>query len=51
MTALRDRISKLIREGRTLDEVLALKPLVDLDPKLGNGQIRPDQIVAEVYAI
>jgi glyoxylase-like metal-dependent hydrolase (beta-lactamase superfamily II) len=50
MIALRDRISKLVREGKTMEEAVALKPTADLDPKWGNGPIRPDQIVEEVYA-
>ena len=50
MLALRDRISKLIRDGRTMEEAVARKPAADLDPKWGNGPIRPDQIVEEVYA-
>jgi glyoxylase-like metal-dependent hydrolase (beta-lactamase superfamily II) len=50
MIALRDRISKLIREGKTLEEAVAARPTADLDPKWGNGPIRPDQIVEEVYA-
>ena len=50
MIALRERISKLIREGKTMEEAVALKPTADLDPKWGNGPIRPDQIVEEVYA-
>jgi cyclase len=50
MIALRDRITKLIREGKTMEEAVALKPTADLDPKWGNGPIRPDQIVEEVYA-
>jgi glyoxylase-like metal-dependent hydrolase (beta-lactamase superfamily II) len=50
MIALRERISKLIREGKTLEEAVAARPTADLDPKWGNGPIRPDQIVEEVYA-
>jgi cyclase len=50
MIALRDRIGKLIRDGRTMEEAVAAKPTADLDPKWGNGPIRPDQIVEEVYA-
>lgn len=50
MLALRDRISKLIREGRIMEEAAAQKPTADLDPKWGNGPIRPDQTVEEVYA-
>ena len=50
MIALRDRIGKLIREDRTMEEAVALRPTADLDAKWGNGPIRPDQIVEEVYA-
>jgi len=50
MIALRERISKLIREGKTLEEAVAARPTADFDPKWGNGPIRPDQIVEEVYA-
>ena len=49
MVALRDRITKLIREGKTLEEAVAAKPTADLDAAWGNGPIRPDQIVEEVY--
>jgi glyoxylase-like metal-dependent hydrolase (beta-lactamase superfamily II) len=50
MLALRDRVGKLIRDGKTLEEAVAQKPTADLDLKWGNGPIRPDQIVEEVYA-
>jgi glyoxylase-like metal-dependent hydrolase (beta-lactamase superfamily II) len=50
MLALRDRVTKLIREGKTMEEAVAMKPTADLDPKWGNGPVRPDQIVEEVYA-
>jgi glyoxylase-like metal-dependent hydrolase (beta-lactamase superfamily II) len=50
MLALRERIGKLIREGRSMEEAVAQHPTADLDPKWGNGPIRPDQIVEEVYA-
>ena len=50
MIALRDRITRLIREGKSMDEAVAAKPTADLDAKWGNGPIRPDQIVEEVYA-
>ena len=33
-----------------MDEAVALKPTADFDAKWGNGPIRPDQIVEEVYA-
>jgi glyoxylase-like metal-dependent hydrolase (beta-lactamase superfamily II) len=50
MIALRDRISRLIRDGKSMDEAVAQKPTADFDAKWANGPIRPDQIVEEVYA-
>jgi hypothetical protein len=50
MLALRDRIGRLVRDGKSMDEAVALKPTADLDGRWGNGPIRPDQIVEEVYA-
>ena len=50
MLALRDRIGQLVRDGKSMEEAVALKPTADLDGKWGNGPIRPDQIVEEVYA-
>jgi cyclase len=49
MIALRERIGKLVAEGKTVEEAVALKPTADFDAKWGNGPIRPDQIVEEVY--
>jgi len=50
MLALRDRVGKLIHDGKSMEEAVALHPTADLDPRWGNGPIRPDQIVQEVYA-
>jgi cyclase len=50
MIALRDRIAKLIRDGKTMAEAVALKPTVDFDAEWANGPVRPDQIVEEIYA-
>lgn len=50
MLALRDRIGKLVTEGKSREEAVAAKPSADFDGKWGNGPIRPDQIVEEIYA-
>jgi glyoxylase-like metal-dependent hydrolase (beta-lactamase superfamily II) len=50
MIALRERITKLIREGKTADEAVAAKPTADFDAKWANGPVRPNQIVEEIYA-
>jgi cyclase len=48
--ALRERIASLIRQGKSVEEAVALKPSGDFDAKWGNGPVRPDQIVEEIYA-
>jgi cyclase len=50
MIALRERIARLIREGKSMDEAVALKPTSDFDAKWANGPIPADDIVEEVYA-
>jgi glyoxylase-like metal-dependent hydrolase (beta-lactamase superfamily II) len=50
MIALRARMTKLIRDGKTLEECVAAKPTADFDAQWGNGPIRPDQLVEELYA-
>jgi cyclase len=50
MTALRDRIARLIRDGRTAEEAVAMKPTADFDAKWANGPVRPNEIVEEIYA-
>ena len=50
MIALRDRIGQMIRDGRTLEQVIAAKPSAEFDAHWANGPIRPDQYVEEIYA-
>ena len=50
MVALRDRITRLIKEGKTLSEAIAARPTRDFDAHWANGPIRPDQLVEEIYA-
>jgi cyclase len=50
MIALRERMSKLIQAGKTLEECVAAKPTADFDAHWANGPIRPDQLVEELYA-
>jgi cyclase len=50
MVTLRDRITRLIKDGKTLAEAIAAKPTKDFDARWGNGPIRPDQLVEEIYA-
>jgi cyclase len=50
MITLRDRITRLIRDGKTVEEAVAVNPTADLDAKWANGPVRPNQIVEEIYA-
>jgi glyoxylase-like metal-dependent hydrolase (beta-lactamase superfamily II) len=45
----RGRVQKLIDEGRTLEEVQALKPLADYDETWGNGFLKPDDFLGILY--
>ena len=48
LTTIRDRIQKLIGEGKTLEEIIASKPTADLD-KENSGGMEPDFFVTIVY--
>jgi cyclase len=49
LVAVRDRVGGLIGKQRTLQQILAAKPLADLDTIWGNGNIKPDQFLTIVY--
>jgi cyclase len=50
MKLLKSRITKVIEEGKSVEEVVALKPTADFDAKWANGPIPAKDIVEEVYA-
>lgn len=50
MVALRERMAKLIKDGKSLEECVAAKPTADFDAKWANGPVRPEQLVEELYA-
>ena len=49
LLAVRDRVTKLVTEGRTLEQVMAAKPLADLDQAWGAGFMKPDMFLQIVY--
>lgn len=49
LLSVRDRVAKLVKEGRTLEQVLAAKPLADLDRVWGTGFMKPDAFLQVVY--
>jgi glyoxylase-like metal-dependent hydrolase (beta-lactamase superfamily II) len=44
-----DRVRKLKRAGKTLEEAIAAKPFTDLDPDWGGGRYKGDDFVKIVY--
>jgi len=50
VVAVRDRVQRLINEGRTESEVLAAHPSSDFDTAFGHGRVSPDDFVREIYA-
>jgi hypothetical protein len=49
MVTVRDRVQKLKKEGRTVEEVVKAEPTKDLDPTWGKGFMQPAQFVTIVY--
>ena len=47
---VKDRISKLVDQGKTQDEVLAPKPTADFDAKVPNSMETTQRFVTQVYA-
>ena len=48
LVTVRDRVAKLIKEGKTIDEVLASKPTADFDKVRGQG-LPPEMFIKIVY--
>jgi cyclase len=48
--AVRDRVSKLIKEGKSEADVLAAKPTADFDAKVPNSKETTQRFVTQVYA-
>lgn len=49
LKTVRGRMQDLIQRGKSLEEILALKPNADYDGTLGNGFINPEQFLEIVY--
>jgi len=47
--AVRDRVAKLIQEGRTQEQAVAAQPTADFDAKIGNGATSADRFVTQAY--
>ncbi len=49
LATVRDRVHRLIGEGKSRDEVVAAKPTADFDEAWGDGFLQPDAWVGIVY--
>jgi len=49
LDTIRQRVRKLIAEGKTLEQAIAAKPTADLDAKAGANFVSPDRIVEAAY--
>ena len=49
MVTVRERVGRLVTQRRTLQQVVAAKPLADLDAQWGNGFLKPEQFLGIVY--
>jgi hypothetical protein len=49
LVEIRDRVTKLVAAGKSLDEIKTEKPLADLDAKWGQGFITAELLLDTVY--
>ena len=50
LETVRDRMSRLIAEGRSLEEIIELRPNADYDASLGQGFIKPEQFLRILHS-
>lgn len=50
LVTVHERMIKLIKEGKNIDEIVAAKPTADYDAKWGGGFLNPDRWVQIVYS-
>ncbi|MCP5144239.1 MAG: MBL fold metallo-hydrolase [Gammaproteobacteria bacterium] len=49
LATLRERVAALVKRGRTRDQVIAAKPMADLDGTWGSGFMKPDDVLGAAY--
>ena len=47
---IRDRVAALVAQGKTQEEVIAAKPLADLDARVQQAGTTGDRFLGQVYA-
>jgi cyclase len=50
LVTVRDRVTRLVRAGRTLEQVQAARPLADLDGTWGGGFMKQERFLGAVYS-
>lgn len=50
MIAIRDKVAPLVRQGRTLEQVIAAKPTAEFDSKVPSVGTTGDRFIGQVYA-
>ena len=48
--AIRDKVAPLVRQGRTLEQVIASKPTAEFDSKVPGVGTTGDRFIGQVYA-
>jgi cyclase len=48
--AIRDKVAPLVRQGRTLEQVIAAKPTADFDAKVPMVGATGDRFIGQLYA-
>jgi len=49
LAAVRDRVQPMVKDGKTLAEVVAAHPTARFDARWGHGPVKPDAFVGMVY--
>ena len=51
LATVHEKMTKLIKEGKNIDEIVAAKPTAEFDAKWGDGFLKPDNWVKIVYSV
>lgn len=49
LATTRERVARLVREGRTLEQIVAARPLADLDPAWAKGSMTSERFLKMVH--
>ncbi|MFK5970489.1 MAG: MBL fold metallo-hydrolase [Candidatus Marithrix sp.] len=51
LITVKERMQKLMNQGKTIEEIIALKPNADLDNAWGNGFLNPEAFLKVLYSV